>query len=148
MIMYKEALGMLMESVNAMGADHKYETPEGSSTCLYVHESSDSDNGLEPGCIIGDMLIRQHILTLEELKVIQEELSDGPSFRRIAQDVSEVSGKRFSSKAIEFLVDAQRGQDGGAPWGAAVANARRVMEDIYSDLYAPEEEGEIYLHDA
>lgn len=142
MIMYKDAVRMLKESIEAMGPDYVYVKPDTSIACLYVHSSDESDDGVVPGCIVGDLLVRQHILTLRDLSDLQANVGTG-SFTEIHQDVVDIYGDGFSDKARKLLDLVQDGQDRGVPWGAALEEGVENM--YYEGRFTSEEEGENYI---
>lgn len=126
---FTETVEMIKESIAAMGSDYVYQRPKDSITCLYAHitETEDGETKIEPGCIVGDILIRQHILTLDELAEIQEEYPDG---RGDAYDMTnnlrDMNGTEFTDKARDLLKQVQGAQDIGTTWGQALENGLYV----------------------
>lgn len=124
-VTYTEALSMLQESIDALGDDFVYEKQDGEDLCLYVHNNSGS---LEPGCIAGDMLVRQHILTISELYDIQENRVDGrSSFDTIKKYIEQETGKFFTIMASDLIYWTQHAQDTGLTWGEALESGIRAV---------------------
>lgn len=124
-ITYAEAVSMLQESIDAIGHDFVYEKQDGEDLCLYVHDESGS---LEPGCIVGDMLIRQHILTISELYDMQETKEDGKgSFDNVQRYIERETGKSFTNRASDLIYWTQHAQDAGLTWGEALQSGMQAV---------------------
>lgn len=141
MIKFDEVVSMLRESIAAMGEDHVYQRMAGETKCLYVHRVVDQDSEsitLEPGCIMGDMIVRQHILTLEELSDIQENPygANGPMYE-MQDRIFERTGKTFSDKASDLMLAVQDSQDSGDDWGSAL---RAGLDYVSKNSYREDDE--------
>lgn len=124
-VTYTEAVSMLQESIDAIGHDFVYKKQDGEDLCLYVHNESGS---LEPGCIVGDMLVRQHILTISELYDMQENREDGKSsFDTIKKYIEQETGKSFTTMASDLIYWTQHAQDTGLTWSEALESGMRAV---------------------
>lgn len=136
MITFSEAVEMIKESIEAAPEGHTYKMLDGESVCLYVHDYPSDDDEvparLEPGCIVGDMIVRQHILTLEELYDVQRNAVNGKnSVDMMWDNVAEITGKELTDKARDFLLEVQCAQDHCNTWKDSLDMAREVVENGY-----------------
>jgi hypothetical protein len=100
---YNEALELLNRVVEEKGADHVYQ-----GKCVYFH-------GGAPACIIGHVMAYKGI-TPDDLE------GNENSMAALMLDLGEDQKTRI------LLSIVQSKQDGGIPWGEAVADAVRYVE--------------------
>lgn len=133
----EEMLSLLERARDERGSDfvyppHRTDGP----ACLYVRDDarfpgrtwadSISDHG--PACIVG--LALSYIDDGRLVPVLEEwqfdcKSNDGNSSVRNINDALSGAGVRLTARAGEVALGAQLKQDGGAPWGLAVAEAER-----------------------
>lgn len=117
------AIRMLEEQV-AGHEDFVYSPPTKNSLdepiCLYVHDDT-------PSCLVGRVLHAAGV-TLEELAVLDEQ-----ALSAIALGLEPFSSVEVTVSGASVLANAQRAQDGGETWGAALEQARRTLAWLTRD---------------
>lgn len=116
----ERALELLREVVAEYGEDHVYADPTGvqadagsSAFCKYVDEDNE-----RPSCLVGHVLFRAGV-TISQL--LDMDNSEDPAIGDVETDAF-----TMSPAARAVLRAAQRAQDCGSTWGAALAAAQRV----------------------
>ena len=123
-VKFDDVVRWAKESADLKGHDYVYLNPDPcDSTCLYVHEVADGT--LVPGCIVGDMVVRQGVLTIDTLNVLADEAgrSVEAGISSFARYIEEASGRVFTDRARAFLEALQSDQDAGSEWGRAISEA-------------------------
>lgn len=123
-VKFDDVVRWAIESAAIKGNDYVYTNPDPrDSTCLYVHEVADGT--LVPGCIVGDMVVRQGVLTIDTLNVLADEagVNVEVGIESFARYIEEASGRVFTDKARAFLEALQSEQDSGTEWGRAISEA-------------------------
>lgn len=113
-----EALELLQRAVDEKGENFVYQRSPKAGGCLYVHDDV-------PGCIVGHVL---HYLgvPLDAMSTVEGKWINQADVTWLLIGC----GISLTYKALRILIEAQFIQDGGRPWGDALAAARRVAMDL------------------
>lgn len=119
-----ERLIHTLREVVAEQPDNVYTPPEHMqyeiTSCYYVHTDANTGEPQAAGCVVGAVLARLGI----PLADVAEHEGDGA--RQVVPAFLNITGP-LAAKAVDVLDCAQAYQDGGAPWGVALANAEAVV---------------------
>lgn len=119
-----ERLIHTLREVVAEQPDYVYTLPAhmqgGNYVCCYVHTDADTGEPQAAGCVVGAVLDRLGI------PLAGIEALEGAGATQAVPVFLNITGP-LAAKAVEVLDCAQAYQDGGAPWGVALANAEAVV---------------------
>lgn len=126
MLEYEAIVEEVEELLKVAPKGYIYKTPEGEQVCRYVHRTY--DDGLECGCIVGHILSRLNILTIEQMFDYDSD-PDRISFG--VCDLMSHHGINMPDKVRTYLVELQHYQDKGTPWSEAHARSKQYTEYIH-----------------
>lgn len=114
---------LLIKALEARGFEYVYERQDGPQSCLYVHNTLKSEDGMlvdndpeewEPGCIVG-FVLKGAGVSLETLKEYE-----GQEARTLLRNLEENGILTCDDEVSVLLSRVQGQQDEGTPWGVAV----------------------------
>lgn len=134
-ITLKQAVTALEEAVRARGRGFVYQNFAGHG-CAYVHYEVSTEDGervnLEPGCLVGDALIRLGVAPeafLEDAGDVTGVLNTGNDAWRALSTLRDRGVITYDDGVADVLGGAQGLQDCGESWGVALDHAKATAYD-------------------